>query len=109
MPLRFTTTDPAPPGQQEQVLLAARMLMSQIRVSSQELEDLESGDPHRVAAAFGRWRRRQHLIARREDALLLELHEAGASDRGLAELMGLNRQTITRRLDRARDEREVAR
>ncbi|WP_018601047.1 hypothetical protein [Mycobacterium sp. 155] len=107
MPLRFTTTDPAPPGQQDQLLRAANMLASQIRVSAQELEDLESGDPHRVAAALGRWRRRQPLIARREDALLLALHESGASDRGLAELMGLNPGTVARRLDRARDEREV--
>ncbi|CPR70099.1 hypothetical protein [Mycobacteroides abscessus] len=86
---------------------AGRMLQSTIRAAAQDLDVLD-GDPQRAAKFLARWRRRQGQILRRENELLLVLSEAGASDRALAELMGLNRQTIARRLEKARDEREAA-
>lgn len=109
MTLTFTTTDTAAAtGAAGQLRAAARSLRSQITVSSDALAELESDDPARAAAALERWRRRQFLIRRRENELMLLLAECGASERGLGEVMGLNRQTVARRLTAARDEREAA-
>ncbi|MEX3656922.1 chromosome partitioning protein [Mycolicibacterium fortuitum] len=108
---RFVVTDAAAArAAAGQLATAALNLRSAIHVAGQPLGDLEpeAPNPTQAAAALERWRRRLALIERRENELMLVLHECGASERSLATLMRIGRPAVTARLAAARDERESA-
>ncbi|NOR99717.1 chromosome partitioning protein [Mycobacteroides abscessus] len=107
----FRVTDPAAAARAAgQLATAALALRGSIEASTQALRDLEpeAPNPAHAAEALARWRRRQAQIARRENELMLVLHECGASERSLATLMHIGRPAVTARLQSARDERESA-
>ncbi|MFT9663710.1 hypothetical protein ACM0CQ_15850 [Mycobacteroides abscessus subsp. abscessus] len=105
--MRFTVTNTAAAADATRRLpQAAQTLRDVIGIAAQQLGYEEATRPEQIAEAVARWRQRQGQIERYENELMLTLVEAGASERSLATLMGLGRDTVRRRLEAARLRRE---
>lgn len=103
MPTRFTPTDPDLGGEAVAALPeAARQVAAAVAAAVVGLTEVPSGDPQAALDAYAVMRRGQAAIRSAEDALLLRLHEAGASQTGLANALGINRLTVERRIAAAR-------
>jgi hypothetical protein len=105
---RFTITDPVAASVATAALPAAmRTLAATITVTSQDLTPYP-GDPITptiVLDALIKWQRGAVRRDRRINTLMLLIHEAGASERALADALGLGRSTVTARLAAARADR----
>ncbi|KXP14336.1 hypothetical protein [Tsukamurella pseudospumae] len=110
MNTRFTVTDPAAAARAAAALpTAMNTLASMINITSQDLRPYP-GDPvapHKALASLAKWQRSQARRESRISAVMLLLHEAGASERGLADALGMSRGTVAARLAQARAEREA--
>lgn len=110
MTIRFTITDhTAALAAMEQLPAALRELDAVIAAASQQLRD--AGDP--VAPADGlsalvHWQRSQPRIERAKAEVLRLLNLAGATPRGLATALTINRSTVDRLIRLADAERDQA-
>lgn len=108
MATRFIVTDHQTASRAAAELpTAARHLAAITTESAEALAALPAAaDPQLCLDGLVAFRAGQARIRRAEDAVLLRLHEAGASPTGLATALGINRLTVERRLAAARAERD---
>ncbi|UEA25143.1 chromosome partitioning protein [Mycobacteroides abscessus subsp. abscessus] len=107
---RFVTHDPAAAAAATDALReAAKALSATITVAATKLqphpEDPFTADD--ALAGLERWVRGEKTRRRRLGHLLLLLHEAGVSERALAERVGLGRHAVAQMVADARVEREA--
>lgn len=107
---RFVTTDPTAAAAATDALRgAAGQLSATITVTAQAL-NVHPDDPfdaERSLAALEKWVRGEARRRRRLGALLLLMHETGASERALADRIGLGRHAVGQLIADARVEREA--
>ncbi|SKE70685.1 chromosome partitioning protein [Mycobacteroides abscessus subsp. massiliense] len=107
---RFVTHDPAAAAAATDALRdAARSLAATITVAATKLNP-HAEDPFTAEDALvglERWVRGEKARRRRVGALLLLLHEAGVSERALADRIGLGRHAVAQMVADARVEREA--
>ncbi|CPR93125.1 hypothetical protein PP568_07085 [Mycobacteroides abscessus] len=108
MATRFTVTDHATASRAAVELPTyARTLAAITTEAAEALAALPAAaDPQRCLDGLVVFRAGQAKVRRAENAVLLRLHEAGASPTGLATALGINRLTVDRRLAAARAERD---
>lgn len=110
MTTRFTVTDHAAAARAASKLPGAlSTLATTIAVTSQDLRPYADDPvpPNVAMAALVKWQRGQARRESRISAVMLLLHEAGASERGLGDALGMSRGTVASRLAQARAEREA--
>lgn len=110
MTTRFTVTDHTAAARAASKLPGAlTMAATTIAVTSQQLRPYPDDPvpPDVALAALVRWQRGAARRDARISAVMLLLHEAGASERGLADALGMSRGTVAARLAQARAEREA--
>ena len=108
MSTQFTVTDHAAAASAASKLPAAlTMAATTIAVTSQQLRPHPDDPvpPDVALAALVKWQRGQARRDSRISAVMLLLHEAGASERGLADALGMSRGTVAARLVQARVDR----
>lgn len=108
MTTRFTITDHGAANRAAAALPnALNTLASTINVAGQQLRP-HPGDPvapHKALAALVKWQRGERRRDARIATVLLLLAECGASERGLADALGLSRGTVATRIAQARVDR----
>ncbi|MBE5488540.1 hypothetical protein E3G71_001041 [Mycobacteroides abscessus] len=107
---RFVTTDPTVAAAATDALRdAAKSLAATITVAATKLqphpEDPFTADD--ALAGLERWVRGEKGRRRRLGHMLLLLHEAGVSERALADRIGLGRHAVAQMIADARVEREA--
>lgn len=103
MPTRFSPADPAAAAEAVAALpTTAREVAAAAANAVMPLSQVPADDPQAVLDAYAAMRRGQAAVRTAEDALLLRLHEAGASGTGLANALSINRLTIERRIAAAK-------
>ncbi|KXP08743.1 hypothetical protein [Tsukamurella pseudospumae] len=110
MSTRFTVTNHAAAARAASKLPnALTMAATTIAVTSQQLRPHPDDPvpPNVALAALVKWQRGQARRESKISAVMLLLHEAGASERGLADALGMSRGTVAARLAEARAERDV--
>lgn len=107
---RFVTHDPTAAAAATDALRdAASQFRATITVAAQKLEG-HPDDPFAAEDALvglERWVRGEKARRRRVGHLLLLLHEAGVSERALADRLGLGRHAVAQMVADARVEREA--
>ncbi|KXO98949.1 chromosome partitioning protein [Tsukamurella pseudospumae] len=107
---RFVTKDPAAAAAATDALRgAASQLRATITIAAQKLEG-HPEDPFTAddaLAGLERWVRGEKGRRRRIAHTLLLLHEAGVSERALADRIGLGRHAVAQMIADARVEREA--
>ncbi|KAF0967249.1 chromosome partitioning protein [Gordonia sp. YY1] len=107
---RFVTHDPSAAARAtEELREAAKALSVVITVASQKLAP-HPEDPYSAEDALiglERWVRGEKARRRRIAHTLLLLHEAGVSERALADRIGLGRHAVAQMVADARVEREA--
>ncbi|OHU33335.1 hypothetical protein BKG79_22275 [Mycobacteroides chelonae] len=101
MPTRFTPTDPAAAEAVAALPATARQLAAAVAGTVLGMAELPA-DPQAVLDAYAAMRRGADSVRDAENALLLQLHLAGASVTGLANALAVNRLTVERRIAAAR-------
>lgn len=108
---RFVTQDPTAAAlATDELREAAKALFATVTVAATKLNPYP-GDPFTAEdtlAGLERWVRGEKSRRRRLGALLLLLHEAGVSERALADRIGLGRHAVSQLIADARVERETA-
>lgn len=99
---RFTPTDPAAAEAIAALPESARHVAAATAAAVVTLTSVPADDPQAVLDAYAAMRRGQDAVRDAENALLLQLHLAGASVTGLANALSINRLTVERRLEAAR-------
>ncbi|SLB32340.1 chromosome partitioning protein [Mycobacteroides abscessus subsp. massiliense] len=106
---RFVITDHLAATRASEALpSAARELAGRVNAAVSGLSQLEfTGRPTEALAALQRWRRAKSRIDQAEASIVLLLHEAGASVRGIADALHMHKSTVESCIAQARADREV--